>query len=177
MVNTLLENSRKTSEKDLSIQRYDVIPLSPNSGLIGWVPHCDTLNHLIREYRDARKVLWICTYLVFVFLFFFVCSYDPGWVGSCNLLVVTSASWFQITLNQEHKCMLGFAPDYDHLPLIAKVEVFECALQNTEGNDLSKVYIPLPNAYCLSYSFFFPLFFLEYATSRFLNAAFDRFYG
>ncbi|XP_044490228.1 serine/threonine-protein kinase TOR-like isoform X2 [Mangifera indica] len=99
LVNTLLENSRKTAEKDLSIQRYAVIPLSPNSGLIGWVPNCDTLHYLIREYRDARK----------------------------------------ITLNQEHKYMLGFAPDYDHLPLIAKVEVFEYALHNTEGNDLARV--------------------------------------
>ncbi|KAL5182201.1 Serine/threonine-protein kinase TOR [Glycine soja] len=99
LVNTLLENSPKTAEKDLSIERYAVIPLSPNSGLIEWVPNCDTLHHLIREYRDARK----------------------------------------ITLNQEHKCMLSFAPDYDHLPLIAKVEVFEHALNNTEGNDLARV--------------------------------------
>ncbi|XP_048128359.1 serine/threonine-protein kinase TOR isoform X2 [Rhodamnia argentea] len=99
LVNTLLENNRKTAEKDWSIQRYSVIPLSPNSGLIGWVPNCDTLHLLIREYRDARK----------------------------------------ITLNQEHKHMLSFAPDYDHLPLIAKVEVFEYALQNTEGNDLARV--------------------------------------
>ncbi|KAL3621059.1 hypothetical protein CASFOL_035971 [Castilleja foliolosa] len=99
LVNTLLANSRKTAEKDLSIQRYEVIPLSPNSGLIGWVPNCDTLHQLIREFRDSRKV----------------------------------------TLNQEHKLMLGFSPDYDHLPLIAKVEVFEYALQNTEGNDLNRV--------------------------------------
>ncbi|PKA52204.1 Serine/threonine-protein kinase TOR [Apostasia shenzhenica] len=99
LVNTLLESSRKTSEKNLSIQRYAVIPLSPNSGLIGWVPNCDTLHHLIREYRDARKMF----------------------------------------LNQEHRLMLAFAPDYDRLPLIAKVEVFEHALQNTEGNDLAKV--------------------------------------
>ncbi|XP_061354471.1 serine/threonine-protein kinase TOR isoform X2 [Gastrolobium bilobum] len=99
LVNTLLENSPKTAEKDLSIQRYAVIPLSPNSGLIEWVPNCDTLHHLIREYRDARK----------------------------------------ITLNQEHKCMLSFAPDYDHLPLIAKVEVFQHALHNTEGNDLARI--------------------------------------
>lgn len=35
--------------------------------------------------------------------------------------------------------MLAFAPDYDHLPLIAKVEVFEHALHNTEGNDLARV--------------------------------------
>ncbi|KAG5122941.1 hypothetical protein JHK82_029678 [Glycine max] len=95
----VMQNSPKTAEKDLSIQRYAVIPLSPNSGLIEWVPNCDTLHHLIREYRDARK----------------------------------------ITLNQEHKCMLSFAPDYDHLPLIAKVEVFEHALHNTEGNDLARV--------------------------------------
>ncbi|XP_058080505.1 serine/threonine-protein kinase TOR isoform X2 [Magnolia sinica] len=99
LVNTLLENSRDTGEKDLSIQRYAVIPLSPNSGLIGWVPNCDTLHHLIREYRDARKIF----------------------------------------LNQEHRLMLAFAPDYDHLPLIAKVEVFEHALLNTEGNDLARV--------------------------------------
>jgi FKBP12-rapamycin complex-associated protein len=36
--------------------------------------------------------------------------------------------------------MLGFAPDYDNLPLIAKVEVFDYALQNTEGNDLARVW-------------------------------------
>jgi FKBP12-rapamycin complex-associated protein len=56
LVNTLLANDAHTAEKDLSIQRYAVIPLSPNSGLIGWVPNCDTLHSLIREYRDARKV-------------------------------------------------------------------------------------------------------------------------
>ncbi|KAG1342788.1 serine/threonine-protein kinase TOR [Cocos nucifera] len=99
LVNTLLENARETGEKDLSIQRYAVIPLSPNSGLIGWVAYCDTLHQLIREYRDARKIF----------------------------------------LNQEHRHMLAFAPDYEHLPLIAKVEVFEHALQQTEGNDLAKV--------------------------------------
>lgn len=35
--------------------------------------------------------------------------------------------------------MLAFAPDYDRLPLISKVEAFEYALQNTEGNDLARV--------------------------------------
>ena len=39
-----------------SIQRYEVIPLSPNSGLIEWVPHCDTLHSLIRDYRESRKI-------------------------------------------------------------------------------------------------------------------------
>jgi hypothetical protein len=54
-----------------------------------------------------------------------------------------NVSWFQIALNQEHKYMLSFAPDYDHLPLVAKVEVFEYALHNTEGNDLARVCIIL----------------------------------
>jgi len=34
-----------------------VIPLSTNSGLIGWVPHCDTLHTLIRDYREKKKIL------------------------------------------------------------------------------------------------------------------------
>ena len=31
------------------------------------------------------------------------------------------------------------APDYDNLPLLGKVEVFEYALENTTGQDLYKV--------------------------------------
>ena len=82
-----------------SIQRYAVIPLSTNSGLIGWVPHSDTLHTLIREYRDKKKIL----------------------------------------LNIEHRIMLRMAPDYEHLNLIQKVEVFEHAIANTQGDDLAKV--------------------------------------
>lgn len=65
----------------------------PDAGLIGWVPNCDTLHALIREYRDVRK----------------------------------------IPLNVEHRLMLGMAPDYDHLTVIQKVEVFEHALESTSG--------------------------------------------
>jgi len=32
------------------------VPLTPNSGLIGWVPHCDTLHAVIKEYREARGI-------------------------------------------------------------------------------------------------------------------------
>eukprot|EP00850_Spirogloea_muscicola_P011604 SM000072S21238 [mRNA] locus=s72:583526:601430:+ [translate_table: standard] len=106
LVNTLLANARHTAEKDLSIQRYAVIPLSPNSGLIGWVPNCDTLHQLIRDYREARKAM------------------------------LSSA---HIQVNVEHRVMLNFAPDYEHLTLMAKVEVFEHALENAAGNDLAKV--------------------------------------
>lgn len=37
--------------------------------------------------------------------------------------------------------MLAFAPDYDRLPLISKVEVFQYALDNTEGSDMARVCI------------------------------------
>lgn len=99
LVNTLLVNDPDTFRRNLTIQRYAVIPLSTNSGLIGWVPHCDTLHTLIRDYREKKKIL----------------------------------------LNIEHRIMLRMAPDYDHLTLMQKVEVFEHALEHTHGDDLAKL--------------------------------------
>ncbi|CAL1276555.1 unnamed protein product [Larinioides sclopetarius] len=99
LVNTLLTKDPETSRRNITIQRYSVIPLSTNSGLIGWVPHCDTLHTLIRDYREKKKIL----------------------------------------LNIEHRIMLRMAPDYDHLTLMQKVEVFEHALKNTNGDDLAKL--------------------------------------
>ena len=71
----------------MAIQRFAVIPLSTNSGLIGWVPHSDTLHGLIKDYRDKKKIV----------------------------------------LNLEHRLMQRMATDYDHLPLMKKVEV--CILE------------------------------------------------
>ena len=34
---------------------------------------------------------------------------------------------------------LQMAPDYDHLTLMQKVEVFEHALEHTQGDDLAKI--------------------------------------
>ncbi|XP_043266889.1 serine/threonine-protein kinase mTOR isoform X2 [Venturia canescens] len=99
LVNTLLLHDPDTFRRNLTIQRYAVIPLSTNSGLIGWVPHCDTLHTLIRDYREKKKIL----------------------------------------LNIEHRIMLRMAPDYDHLMLMQKVEVFEHALEHTHGDDLSRL--------------------------------------
>eukprot|EP00795_Rhopilema_esculentum_P000207 gene207-9842_t len=57
LVNTLLAADTETFKRHLGIQRYAVVPLSTNSGLIGWVPHCDTLHTLIRDYREKKKIL------------------------------------------------------------------------------------------------------------------------
>jgi FKBP12-rapamycin complex-associated protein len=53
----LLSRDAETATKDLKIRGYAVIPLAPNSGLIQWLHGCDTMHALIKEYRDARKVL------------------------------------------------------------------------------------------------------------------------
>ncbi|KRZ41765.1 Target of rapamycin, partial [Trichinella pseudospiralis] len=107
LVNTILLQNPTTCRLNLTIQRYSVIPLSPNSGLIGWVPNCDTLHALLRDYREKKKIL----------------------------------------LNLEHRIMQRVAPDYDHLPLMQKVEVFEFALEHTPGDDLQKIlWLKSPNS-------------------------------
>ena len=56
LVNALLANDRDTRKRDLAIRRYSAIPLSHNVGIVGWVPHCDTIHQLVKEYRDKRKI-------------------------------------------------------------------------------------------------------------------------
>ncbi|CAG8550536.1 9156_t:CDS:10, partial [Ambispora leptoticha] len=57
LVNTLLSINPETFKRHLNIQRYTVTPLTPNIGLLGWVPNCDTLHSLIRDYRESKKIL------------------------------------------------------------------------------------------------------------------------
>jgi len=57
LVNNLLLRNHETARRDLAIQRYSVIPLSQNSGLLEWLLNCDTLHSLIREYREKKKLL------------------------------------------------------------------------------------------------------------------------
>lgn len=57
LVNTLLSTDPECLKRHLNIQRYAAIPLSTQSGLLGWVPNSDTLHVLIREYRESRKIL------------------------------------------------------------------------------------------------------------------------
>ena len=56
LINALLSKDSDTRKKNLSIKRYSVIPLSPNTGIIGWVSNCDTLHQLIKDYRNKNKV-------------------------------------------------------------------------------------------------------------------------
>ena len=57
LVNTLLTTDSESFKRHLNIQRFPAIPLSQNSGLLGWVPNSDTLHNLIKEYRESRRIL------------------------------------------------------------------------------------------------------------------------
>jgi serine/threonine-protein kinase mTOR len=57
LVNTLLNNDADSFKRHLNIQRFPAIPLSQNSGILGWVPNSDTLHNLIKEYRESRRIL------------------------------------------------------------------------------------------------------------------------
>ncbi|KAH7139276.1 armadillo-type protein [Dendryphion nanum] len=57
LCNTLLMNDNESRKRHLNIARYAAVPLSTQSGLLGFVPNSDTLHVLIREYRDSRKIL------------------------------------------------------------------------------------------------------------------------
>ncbi len=56
LVNALLARDRNTNNHDLNIQRYCITPLSHNAGVVGWVPQCDTLHSLIRDYRKSKGI-------------------------------------------------------------------------------------------------------------------------
>ena len=60
LVNALLANERSTAHKNLFIKCFSVLPLSHNTGIIGWVPNCDTLHQLIKEFRTNNKIVPNC---------------------------------------------------------------------------------------------------------------------
>lgn len=101
LVNALLIRDHQTRKHDLKIQRYAISPLSHDCGVVGWVPHTDTLHSLIRDYRTSKS----------------------------------------IPLNLENRETMKMAPDYEHLTVMQKVEVFIETLKRTtgKGNDLYEI--------------------------------------
>ena len=56
LVNTLLAQDPTSSKRQWDIVCFSVTPLSQNSGLIGWVPVCDTMHVMIQQRRAMSKV-------------------------------------------------------------------------------------------------------------------------
>lgn len=64
------------------------------------------------------------------------CAGLIGWVPNTDTLHALIREFRdvrKIPLNIEHRMMLGMAPDFDHLMVIEKVEVFQHALESTSG--------------------------------------------
>lgn len=116
LVNTLLSVDTHSFKRRLHIQRFPVIPLAPNAGLSGFMQDIDTLHELIRGYRNARKVLLNIEY---------------------RLMLQVNEMLFTLLLLLIRSMQM--APDYENLPLLNKVEVFEFALENTTGQDLYRL--------------------------------------
>lgn len=115
LVNNLLSVDTDCFKRRLHIQRFPVIPLAPNAGLLGWVQDSDTLHVLVRDYRESRKILLNIEYRLML------------QVGNLLCIVRRLIKYSQM------------APDYENLILLQKIEVFEYALENTTGQDLYRV--------------------------------------
>ena len=57
LINTLLSHDGESFKRHLNIQPYPAIPLSQQSGLLGWVPNSETMHNLIKDYREQRRIL------------------------------------------------------------------------------------------------------------------------
>lgn len=56
LVNTLLNNDSECFQRNLVIQQFSAISLSPKAGLLGWVKNSDTFHVLIRDYRESKDI-------------------------------------------------------------------------------------------------------------------------
>ena len=57
LVNTLLAKDRQCLDRRLHQQRYTVVPLAPDVGLIGWMARTDPLQQLVTDYRKNHHIL------------------------------------------------------------------------------------------------------------------------
>ena len=57
LINICMDNYRSVNRTaNLAISRYSVLPLSSNSGLIGWVKNCDTILQSVLSYRKVKSI-------------------------------------------------------------------------------------------------------------------------
>ncbi|KAJ2569262.1 phosphatidylinositol kinase- protein kinase tor1 [Coemansia sp. RSA 1813] len=55
LINSLLMYDEVTSHRSLAIERFPVIPLSSDAGLIGFYPNCDDMFNVVKKFREAHK--------------------------------------------------------------------------------------------------------------------------
>ncbi|KAJ2062155.1 phosphatidylinositol kinase- protein kinase tor1 [Coemansia sp. S146] len=107
LINSLLTRDSETAQRSLAIERFPVIPLSSNSGLIGFYPDSPTLDNIIVNYRKMHSI--------------------PMYLECLHIA--------------------QFAPNWETLTVLQKVEAFVYAKSNTPSNDLQRaLWYKSPNA-------------------------------
>ena len=109
LINVCLEDDRRTKNRGLPIVRYSVLPLSNNSGVIGWVENCDTINSLILNYRESNQMNQ---------------NIERKMIQSKSPLIKRSSDQWM---------------GYYKLPLIQKIDVFKQVTEETTGQDFAKI--------------------------------------
>jgi len=56
LVNNLLASDPDTNKAEVEIHNYAVVPLSSRAGVMEWVPSCDTIFELVKEFRESRNI-------------------------------------------------------------------------------------------------------------------------
>ncbi|TNJ27409.1 GTOR protein [Giardia muris] len=56
LINNLLANDVYCAKRNFLCVKYPITPLSPNSGLLYWVPGCDTVLDLVKSYRAKGNI-------------------------------------------------------------------------------------------------------------------------
>src|SRR5215471_17623848 len=104
LVNTLLSVDPDSFKRRLHIQRYPVIPLAPNAGLLGWVQESDTLHVLVRDYRESRKVLLNIEYRLMLQVSKVTCAITYDSIHVCRWLPImrTSHSFRKLRCSSMH---------------------------------------------------------------------------
>lgn len=116
LTNMLLSHDSKAFERQLFIQQYSVIPLSPNSGLLAWLSNTETLMQLISSSRSKIK----------------------GNRTSDNELAAMMGLDPK-TLRQTHLDFEKLMQKYSVLPMERKLAQYRDALAQSEGKDLKNL--------------------------------------
>jgi FKBP12-rapamycin complex-associated protein len=107
LVHSLLVGTQPTAT--LAVRRYAAIPLSTSSGVIGWVPNCETLRAMVACYCGSRGLpLRIEQQLATA-----AAPTRPGGADSVEM------------------------SGYDALPLLHGIKLLSGALSQTSGRDLA----------------------------------------
>ncbi|WWD22809.1 hypothetical protein CI109_107303 [Kwoniella shandongensis] len=120
LINTLLNHHSEAFNRNLHLLPYEVVPLSPSTGLVSWVPNTQQLQAIIQANRDKNKQHSLSDKEQASLL-----GYDP------------------VTFNpRQNKPRLDPSAEsdrYDKLPLEVKVERLKGALSHSKQSDLKDV--------------------------------------